>query len=180
MVIDLELLQEGETEWSTAVNPEEIDLSHPDFTFDEKIHAQLVVMHVEQQYIIRGWVTTQARSECVRCLASFTVPVEEHIAWAVQELPEQMEDSEGDDSEDFWHIPAGTSELEIGDRVRETILVALPTNPRCTPDCRGLCPQCGTNLNEGDCDCRQESIDPRWAALQELARKSKNDDTTSS
>ncbi len=179
MVIDLTSLKEGETAWSASVSPEEIDLIHPDFGFTDKIRAQLVVTHVEQQYIIRGQLTTQAQAKCVRCLKSFSLPVDEHVDWIVQVVTDQTEEIGEDDAEDFWHIPAGTSELEIGDRVREIILVSLPTNPRCQADCRGLCPHCGADLNEEECECSDERIDPRWAALQDLVHQQKKDDASS-
>jgi uncharacterized protein len=47
--------------------------------------------------------------------------------------------------------------------------LAVPLNPLCQQDCAGICSRCGTDLNEGPCDCG-EDIDPRWSALQDLKR----------
>jgi uncharacterized protein len=44
--------------------------------------------------------------------------------------------------------------------------LSLPSSPVCRPDCKGLCPHCGQDLNEGSCDCHTEAVDPRWAALK--------------
>jgi len=58
--------------------------------------------------------------------------------------------------------------LEIGERVRQLILLALPLKPLCRPDCRGLCPLCGQDLNEGECGCKREAPDSRWEKLKAL------------
>jgi uncharacterized protein len=60
--------------------------------------------------------------------------------------------------------------LEFNDSLRELILMEVPMKPVCRLDCRGLCPQCGANLNAGQCACPVEEADPRWAKLQALKR----------
>lgn len=59
--------------------------------------------------------------------------------------------------------------FDLTNDVRECILLALPAYPVCREDCRGLCPKCRKNLNDGDCDCVQEEEDSRWSALDRLA-----------
>ena len=54
--------------------------------------------------------------------------------------------------------------------MREAVLLELPDAPLCRPDCAGLCPTCGTNLNTGTCDCTAPAGDARWAALDDLKR----------
>jgi len=58
--------------------------------------------------------------------------------------------------------------LELSDVLREQVLLAVPIKTVCRPDCKGLCPRCGHNLNEGDCACQPEQADPRWYALRDL------------
>ena len=58
--------------------------------------------------------------------------------------------------------------LDLTEALREQILLALPMQPLCRADCQGLCVQCGKNLNEGTCDCVQDTIDPRLVKLKEL------------
>jgi len=53
----------------------------------------------------------------------------------------------------------------------EALILAVPMKPVCDSACRGLCPRCGQDLNEGECDCETETSDPRLAALSELARR---------
>ncbi|RME68679.1 MAG: DUF177 domain-containing protein, partial [Nitrospirae bacterium] len=59
-------------------------------------------------------------------------------------------------------------ELDITSIVQEQILLNLPMKPLCMPECKGLCPRCGMNLNTGTCDCPRTEIDPRWSALKKL------------
>jgi uncharacterized protein len=63
------------------------------------------------------------------------------------------------------------SGLLLEDVVREQVLLSLPTRTLCKPDCKGLCPRCGQNLNTATCSCGEASADPRWNALADLAGK---------
>jgi uncharacterized protein len=58
--------------------------------------------------------------------------------------------------------------IEVDDLVREQIELALPMGRLCKQDCRGLCPHCGANLNQVECGCSAEVVDPRWEALRVL------------
>jgi uncharacterized protein len=58
--------------------------------------------------------------------------------------------------------------LDLRKPLREQILLAMPMHLLCRPDCKGLCPNCGQNLNEGPCQCSTENIDPRLAVLKKL------------
>lgn len=61
------------------------------------------------------------------------------------------------------------SGLVLEDVVREQVLLSLPDRLLCKPDCKGLCPHCGQNLNEAGCNCESQKVDPRWNALKDLA-----------
>ena len=50
-------------------------------------------------------------------------------------------------------------------------VLAVPMKNLCSEDCKGLCPKCGKNLNEGLCNCNEENIDPRWETIQKLKSK---------
>ena len=57
--------------------------------------------------------------------------------------------------------------LDMDEQLIELLELEFPRKILCRPDCRGLCPKCGRDLNTGDCDCREEP-DPRWAPLQAI------------
>lgn len=106
---------------------------------------------------------------CTRCLTSFEQPLgldfEEEYFQSVDvntgmRLPAPEEP-------DAFRIDE-SHRLDLADAMREYALLELPAAPRCREDCKGLCPECGMNLNEGDCDCERESFDERFAALSKL------------
>ena len=69
----------------------------------------------------------------------------------------------------------GGKQIDLSQAVREQILLSVPASPLCREDCKGLCPRCGKDLNDGDCGCDRKAIDPRWSALEgiQLDKKEK-------
>jgi uncharacterized protein len=72
-----------------------------------------------------------------------------------------------DEAEDVLPLPDG-AELDVTAPVREQVLLAVPRYVNCREDCRGLCPQCGTNWNEAECDCTSDELDERWEPLRRM------------
>ncbi len=62
-------------------------------------------------------------------------------------------------------------ELDITEDIRDMVILSLPMKPLCSDTCKGLCPKCGTNLNEEKCNCVLEEIDPRLEKLREFVPK---------
>ena len=111
-------------------------------------------------YYWEGRVHTQVQVTCRRCLAPVSVEVDDEVRLLF------TEDEDNDDPAAVT-IPPRSAELELGGVVREALILAAPKFPLCREDCRGLCPKCGTDLNESTCGCRPE-VDARWGALQSL------------
>ncbi|MGF1504160.1 MAG: DUF177 domain-containing protein [Chloroflexi bacterium] len=113
--------------------------------------------------LVQGTMIAGINTQCVRCLTSFEYPFE----ITINELfvPHNSENAHTVNS--MFHISEG-SEIDLAPIVREEGILALPIQTLCSPDCSGLCSQCGQNLNEGTCDCEQESIDPRLEVLRSL------------
>lgn len=120
------------------------------------------------RYFWDARLTTRVRATCRRCLAPVTVPVDQ----TVKVLLNEGEDPEDPDA---YAVRAGAAELDLGDIIREELILAVPDYLVCRDDCRGLCATCGADLNQGPCDCRPEP-DPRWAVLEQL--KGRPDDLT--
>lgn len=115
------------------------------------------------RYYWRVSFETTTRLECRRCLMPVDVPVKESVGLVF--APRRA--AEGDES--CYIIPERTNVLELGEALREEVLLALPRYVECRPDCRGLCPRCGANLNDGPCGCASQA-DPRWDALRSLTQ----------
>ena len=73
------------------------------------------------------------------------------------------------DNDDYIFIE--DMKLDITTPLFEEMLLEMPSKILCREDCRGLCPRCGKNLNEGGCDCKQSEGDPRLAILKTLLEK---------
>jgi uncharacterized protein len=104
-----------------------------------------------------GTVTAPWEGVCRRC----TVPVSGELRIAVRERF-----GDGPVSEDEMY-PIEDDTIDLGPLVRDAIVLELPMAPLCREDCRGLCPQCGADRNEGECGCVVPR-DPRWANLDVL------------
>ena len=99
---------------------------------------------------------------CDRCLEPFEREYDfsfEHVL--VREL-----NTDSADTEEFVVCEEGV--LDLTELVRTDFLLELPTKVLCREDCKGLCPQCGKNLNFDSCQCKTQSIDPRWEVLSEM------------
>jgi len=108
--------------------------------------------------LVQGHLETHVLTECVRCLTPFYYPV--HL------LLEELFSIPPHDDTPYAVDEAGN--LDLAPLLREEAILALPMSALCRPDCAGLCPQCGQNLNEGHCHCQTEEIDPRFAILAQL------------
>ena len=108
-----------------------------------------------------GEIAADMRCVCDRCGREF--PMSRRVDVAAPIVPE----TEEGDGEAF--ALEGDS-LDIDDLLETVFILDMPTKLLCKPDCRGLCPKCGKNLNDGDCGCRPD-IDPRFAVLEQLLDK---------
>jgi uncharacterized protein len=76
----------------------------------------------------------------------------------------------GHEGEEDSYEVTGT-EIDLEPMLRDALVLALPLNPLCSQDCKGYCAGCGQNLNEGECTCTSDDVDPRWAGLEALRTK---------
>ena len=77
------------------------------------------------------------------------------------------------EEDDYAYIVVPNMEFDLDALVKEDVLLAIPSKVLCKPDCKGLCSQCGKNLNDGPCDCK-EPVDPRLAGLLSLLEDDDN------
>ena len=118
-----------------------------------------------QSLTLEADVRGRMKTECARCLDELETDVE----FSVNELLSQRKESQ-EDSEDI--ILFDGYEIELDDIIADHFLMNVSGRYLCSDDCKGLCPQCGTNLNKGECDCNTEYIDPRWQALADILKNS--------
>lgn len=126
-----------------------------------RVHGRLSSAGTGRFYF-SGQFEGQVSTECRRCLAPSSAPVAEEAAFVFAEA----DDEEVDDDPDVYQLDPKTRELDLRPAVREQWLLAVPAFVECRPDCAGLCPTCGADLNAGPCAC-QPAADPRWDALRQ-------------
>ena len=100
--------------------------------------------------------------QCGRCGQQFSAPVSGSAQ--VRFTVDDMADAEGEDQ--LW--PIDNDEADLAQAALSEIWFHEPMQPLCRPDCRGLCPVCGVDLNQHSCSCQVAEIDPRWEKLKDL------------
>jgi uncharacterized protein len=113
------------------------------------------------EIVVRGSVRGVLRSECRRCLDPVRTEVHEDVT-----LVYAPQDLLSDDEVDVRPIPVRARELDLGEAIREELMLDLDPFVLCDPECKGLCPRCGVNWNQQTCDCVDVELDPRWDVLR--------------
>lgn len=103
------------------------------------------------------------RYRCSRCLCEF----EQTLArrWEIKLCADEPEDEA--ELAEAW-ILIEDEQIDLRATAEEAIILTAPFRPLCSPDCRGICPGCGAELNREKCRCRGEDIDPRWEKLKDF------------
>lgn len=123
-----------------------LDVTGDDVEFHTEIRYELLAQVQGQALLVTGRLATVASGRCSRCLRPVEWPLEVRQFVYHRELR----------GEDF---------VDLTENIREDILLELPQRILCDENCRGLCPDCGKDLNEGPCHCAPRRGDLRWQAL---------------
>lgn len=114
------------------------------------VRYDLFAERISGEVVVRGTLSLDLQLTCSRCTDLFSTTLEDSSFLRSYEAPE------------------GVESVDLTDDIREDILLDLPAYPVCAPECKGLCPQCGKNLNTGPCLCRPPQEEGRWKALDGL------------
>lgn len=163
MMIDVasaDLLLGEARKFSFTVTASSLDFGEDISSYRGKVRVEGAVVDTGAVYRVIGTIWAVRNFICDRCLA------------------EGKRESTCDFSEDYAKTPGeadGTGSCDgetivLDDLVRDTLLMAEPLRELCKSDCKGLCPVCGYNLNEGTCGCDTFVPDPRLAALESLRK----------
>jgi uncharacterized protein len=138
------------------------------------VDLHLRLESVMEGVLVSGTVDIPVTGQCARCLE----PVEDTLELHVQELyayeGSTTEATSGED--EVRRIES--EQIDLAPLVRDTVVLTLPLSPTCTPDCAGLCADCGERLDDLPADHSHELVDPRWAGL--AARFTTDSPTTDS
>jgi uncharacterized protein len=174
MFLDLTQIRQPETP-VVREYPAEAFANEDGYRVVEAVRLSATVHKDDTRFRVEGRLHTQLELDCSRCVEPLVVPVD--TAFDLRFLPQTLaDDREVDPDKDPSTTFYSDDRIDLGQIVREQCYLTLPMKPLCRPDCKGLCPMCGTNLNTERCDCDPRWVDPRLAGLQALISPRTNDD----
>lgn len=118
--------------------------------FEDEVRVFGGVEDVERSFVVRGRIECEKSFTCDRCLTQATKK-------QIHEFEEEFDKSEA--VEDL---------IDITELLRDVLIADQPMKNLCKADCKGLCPKCGANLNDGECSCDKSVLNPRFAALEDF------------
>jgi uncharacterized protein len=156
-------LESGPVEWSgrLPVDPSMWDLDEIALLDAPEVDLSIDAF-TEGGVHLRGRLGAPVEMECRRCLDRMARKIEVDL-----DLRFDAGIGPADEAEGLYALDPDAPELDLLPALREELLLALPEFPLCRPDCKGICPTCGTNRNDGDCGCRVGSADSRWDVLRQ-------------
>src|SRR5262245_57560172 len=164
--IDLQSLPPGRSSLETEVATDELDLAEEQYRFGDPVRVLLDVVKNDEEIVFHGTTLAPATIECSRCLTRFENVVEVPFSLIAHRVGVDSPMLRGGEEEEgIRFIPRSATSVQLRDEVRAALILALPINPVCREDCKGLCPKCGSDLNAGDCGCSRKTSDWRWGAV---------------
>ncbi|MCC7355817.1 MAG: DUF177 domain-containing protein [Anaerolineae bacterium] len=156
---------------STRSYPVHADIADldPELPVIRPLTGEVRFLRTQSGVLVEGDLSTEVGLACSRCQEPLTarleLEIEEEYRPTIDVLTGRRLAMEEEDRAlwiDAHHI------LDLTEVVRQGLFILLPMHPLCRPECKGLCPVCGQNWNEGPCDCAERESDPRWSLLKEL------------
>ena len=172
MQLDLTRYRQPLTHFSKVFQPEDVGQEGDAYRIVAPVQVEMDIHKDKERFRLEGTARTELELVCSRCLEPYRMPID--AAFDLRYLP--ASDGSGDGEREVTEEDLDTSvyrddQIDLNEVLREQFYLALPMKPLCRDDCRGLCPQCGTNLNTGTCDCSPVWEDPRLAALKAIKGK---------
>jgi len=179
MRLELSHIRQPETEFTKVFTPAEVTTGDDDYRITAPVELRLTVHKDHVRFRLVGTVKTELELQCSRCLEPFLMLVDREFDSrylphaAVEAKPDDDEETEVE--EDDVAVTFYRDEMiDLNELLREQFYLALPMKPLHAVDCKGICPQCGTNRNVAPCTCTAQWGDPRLAGLKTLLKR--NDD----
>ena len=167
MYIKISNLSDGVHNFSFDESVSKINLEEP---FFGNFLADIELSKIVNQIIIKADLVVNAHFECDRCSNDFDTKLDGNfkIVYFLGNKPD------GDEKDNLVYLPITADRIEIGKDLRDFAILSIPMKKICREDCKGLCFNCGKDLNEGECNCDKTKADIRWLPLMELKNKLNN------
>ena len=160
--VDLRELARGPVETRGELKQDDPALEGADVSLREPVVVSGRLQAIGAgRFYWQGKATTVIQGECRRCLTPVSVPLTLEIGALF------TQDAEALDDPDSYAVAPDATEVAVTPAVREELLLAAPRYVECRSECKGLCPQCGKDLNAGPCGCAPVT-EARWQPLKAL------------
>jgi len=140
-----------------------------EFSVNEDVEATIRLRVSGKAIHVQGRIDTVLDLQCCRCLENFSFPLASQIDITLFPETDSVQEEETElESEDLRTGLFSGDEVDLSELIREQIILAVPYKPLCHDACKGLCCQCGGNLNDGECRCERKAGDSAFGVLRSL------------
>lgn len=145
------------------------EMNGVDCTFLTPVEIAVDVRREPDHIRVEGVAGTRIKTACSRCLDEFETSLESRFTIFFREddaeiAGEEVELSEKDLISSTYH----GNEIDLNPEIAEQVVMEIPVKPLCREECKGLCPNCGADLNRGACTCGDRNYNPKFSALKDF------------
>jgi uncharacterized protein len=170
LLLDLSRMRESRDRVDRTLEPSALPAADAgEFRVEAPVRLAFDIFKDGSQFRLVGHVASALTLACGRCLDDIVLPVD--LPFDLLYLPHQDNAGEGEvevEDDDLTTAFYANGGIDLGQLVLEQFYLAVPMKSLCRESCRGLCPECGTNLNTATCSCVREWTDPRLDGLRAL------------
>ena len=178
LILHVEQLKDKEFDHEFEENPQvfpiinEMEKKH-ECEFLKPLNIRLKAFRVRELFEVQGTLRTSIRLPCSRCLKDFDTPMASEFELTyTKEMPGLMDVFDEEEIEvrveEIGMSSFKGEEINLQQGIQEQVVMAFPLQPLCNENCKGLCPNCGSDLNQGDCGCKREPGSNKFAVLKNL------------
>jgi uncharacterized protein len=172
MKLDLTRYRQPVSHFARTFQPEEVGGDSDAYQIVAPVELEFDIHKDKEKFRLVGRVRAELELTCSRCVEAYRFPID--LDFDQRYLPSSEASTEAErqvEEDDLETSYYGDDQIDLSELMREQFYLALPMKPLCREDCKGLCAQCGMNLNTGTCDCAAVWEDPRLAALKAIKEK---------
>ena len=176
MIFEIEEISDKGLDFNVLAAKEQFKINQPDCSLSSNVRVNGKLTRIEQDIYFAGHLQASLQVDCTRCLKPFPLLVKNKIQ--VHFIPRVKEKSSGAEVEiketDIEQEIYKEDRVDLSAPIRDNILLDVPLIRLCNEDCKGICSECGNDLNNNQCGCKsEEEIDPRFAVLKTLKKRLK-------
>jgi len=133
-----------------------------------EVDVQCQILKTSSTIFIKGHLSVLLDINCSRCLENARVPLADDFAYTLVPAKAETKENIELEADELEIVYYSGDVIDLAPIICEQIILQVPIKPLCSEECKGLCPQCGINLNIAACNCHSEFVDDRFAVLKNI------------